>query len=106
MERALARWPWPQLLGRAGAPAREPPYLVSGWPSFARKDVQKEDDTPFWAGLRPPGHAAREMPGPSPEGGHFALSPSIGNEILSGRKISRHIFPAGENHRATFQCSP
>ena len=28
----------------------------------------------------------------SPEGDHFAWSPSIGDGIMSGRKVSRHIF--------------
>ncbi|XP_065762154.1 uncharacterized protein [Muntiacus reevesi] len=31
-------------------------------------------------------------PRPTPEGDHFAWSPSIGDGIVSGRKVSRHIF--------------
>lgn len=56
--------PWPAGLGR-GTPPGEPgrPHRTSlprWWlASFARKDVRKEDDTPFWAGLRPTGPAAR-----------------------------------------------
>lgn len=38
MERALARWPWLQLLGRTGAPTRESPHLglSSGMTSSVR----------------------------------------------------------------------
>lgn len=31
-------------------------------------------------------------PRPTPEGDHFAWSPSVGDGIVSGRKVSRHIF--------------
>lgn len=91
MERALARWPRLQLLGRTRAPTRESPHLVSGWPSCLKGCANRRRQ-PFEVGLCPPGHADDRRRGPSLEGGHLAWSPSVGNEILSGRKISRHIF--------------
>lgn len=42
-------------------------------------------------------------PRPTPEGDHFAWSPSIGDGIVSGRKVSRHIFleDGGKKKRIT-----
>lgn len=50
MERALARWPWLQLLGRTGAPTRESPHLVSGWPSLPKRMCKRMTTPPSGLG--------------------------------------------------------
>lgn len=64
---------------------------MSGWPSLPERMCKRKATPP--SGL---GSVLLDMPkdrhrGP-PEGGQFFWSPSIGNESLSGSKISRHIF--------------
>lgn len=105
MERALARWPRLQLLGRTGAPTRESPHLVSGWPSLPER-MCKSKTTALRGWALSSGHADDRRRRPSLEGGHLAWSPSVGNEILSGRKISRHIFLGLGEIRAPFLSRP
>lgn len=50
MERALACWPWPQLLRRTGAPTRESPHQVSGWPSLPERLCKRKATPSFGLG--------------------------------------------------------